>query len=501
MSDSATAKCPCAHCDTHLEFPIEAVGAVVDCPACQQQTELYVPAAGALAPEVALTADHILRAFRGPVPKTKVSALYQFGLFVVAVTMAILPAIYLALIVAAGWGVHYWATHFDFLLKSGGNVRVYLLKIVLYVAPLFAGGVLVLFMIKPLFARRARHAQPLAVNPEVDPLLHNFVRKVCETVGAPMPKRIDIDCNLNASASFRRGFASFFGNDLVLTIGLPLVAGLNMQQFAGVIAHEFGHFAQGFGMRLTFIIRSINYWFARVAYDRDSWDEWLEDWAAESEGWVAFVVMTAQFAVWCSRLVLKLLMFVAGLIGCFMLRQMEYDADSYEIKLSGSDCFEATTRRIHVLSKVTEAAYKEMRVPWNLGKRLPDNFPAYLQRHDEAVSLEKRTKWEDTMGLDATGLFDTHPSSGDRIRRARQADESGVFRLAAPATQLFANFEVVSKQVTQLHYADDLDIPLEVAKLVPDLGPGKESQPADSGSEKSEESGKPFGRLKLKGRE
>ena len=498
MSDSATAKCPCAHCDTHLEFPIDAAGAVVKCPACQQETELYVPAAGALAPEAELTADHVLRGFRGPVPRTRASLLYQFGLVVVAVTMALLPVIYLAMIVAAGLGVHYWATHFDFLLKSGGNVRLYIVKIALYVAPLFAGSVLVLFMVKPLFARRARHSQPLAVNPEVDPLLHAFIRKVCETVGAPMPKRVDVDCELNASAGFRRGFLSLFGNDLVLTIGLPLVAGLNMQQFAGVLAHEFGHFTQGVGMRLTYIIRRINGWFARVAYDRDSWDEWLEDWAAESEGWVSFIVTTAQFAVWCSRLLLKLLMFIGHGIGCFMLRQMEYDADSYESKVVGSVCTEESFRRLHALAKVTEVAYKDMRVGWNLGKKLPDSFPAYLLRHDQAVSPEKRTKWEDTMGLDASGLFDTHPSNGDRIRRARQAGEPGVFHLTAPATQLFANFEVISKQVTQLHYADDLGIPMAAAKLMPDMGPGKESPAAESKAEEAPSAGKAFGRLRLK---
>ncbi len=501
MNASATAKCPCAHCDTHLEFPVEAAGAVVNCPSCQQETELYVPATGSLAPEVELTADHILRAFGGTVPKTKVSVLYQFGLLVVAVAMAILPMIYLALIVAAGACVYYWATHFAFLLNFGGSGRVYIAKVGLYSAPLFVGCVLVLFMIKPIFARRPRHAQPLAVNPEVDPLLFNFVRKVCETVGAPMPKRIDLDCQLNASASYRRGFRSLLGNDLVLTIGLPLVAGLNTQQLAGVMAHEFGHFAQGFGMRLTFIIRSINGWFARVAYERDAWDEGLEIWAAESEGWAAFVVIVAQVAVWFSRSVLKVLMLIGHLIGCFMLRQMEYDADSYQIKVVGSGCTEAFFRRLHVLGKVTESAYKNMRVPWNLSKKLPDDFPAYLLRHDQAVSPEKRTKWEDSMGLNPTGLFDTHPSNGDRIRSARQADERGVFHLDMPATRLFANFEVVSKQVTQLHYADDLGIPLPMAKLVPDLGPGKEGQTVEPAAEESPAAGKPFGRLKLKGRE
>jgi Zn-dependent protease with chaperone function len=38
---------------------------------------------------------------------------------------------------------------------------------------------------------------------------------------------------------------------LVLVIGLPLAAGMSMRQVAGVLAHEFGHFAQGAGMRFN----------------------------------------------------------------------------------------------------------------------------------------------------------------------------------------------------------------------------------------------------------
>ena len=60
-----------------------------------------------------------------------------------------------------------------------------------------------------------------------------------------------------------------FKKDLVLTIGLPLVAGLSIREFGGVLAHEFGHFAQGGGMRLTALVRFVNGWFARVVYERD----------------------------------------------------------------------------------------------------------------------------------------------------------------------------------------------------------------------------------------
>src|SRR5207249_10298262 len=116
----------------------------------------------------------------------------------VTVSMVLLPVLYIAMVGAAAWLVYFWATHFKFLLTTlTGGPRVYLFKMAIYCAPLFAGVVLVLFMIKPLFAPRARHAQPLALNPAAEPLLVAFISKVCGTIGAPFPKRIDLVCILN----------------------------------------------------------------------------------------------------------------------------------------------------------------------------------------------------------------------------------------------------------------------------------------------------------------
>lgn len=431
----------------------------------------FLPAAGGPAAGE-LTPAQIAAAFQGRVPRTRVSILYQLGLVVVAITMVILPVIYFALIGAAGWGVYWWATHGTFLFSHTSG-RGTVLAFLLYITPLIAGVIVVFFMFKPLLARRAPAAQPLALSPTAEPVLFALVRCICDAVGAPFPKRIDVDCQLNASAGFRRGLLSFFGDDLVLTIGLPLVAGMSARQFAGILAHEFGHFTQGFGMRLTYLIRSINGWFARIAYERDAWDAMLDEWAEEAEdGRVAIVVGLVRLAVWFSRLILKVLLFIGHGIGCFMLRQMEYDADSYEIKLAGSDTFESAAKRLHVLGTALEKSYKEMRVGWNLNKRLPDNFPAYLMNHEAALPPAAKTRLEDAAGLGKTGVFDTHPSDGDRIREARKAGEPGVFDLDAPATVLFSNFEILAKQVTQLHYEDDMGIPLVMAKLTP-VEPGK----------------------------
>lgn len=465
----ASLKGPCEHCGTNLEFPAEMDGQTTQCPNCQQATLLTAaPVEEPVDAPTTITAPELLSMFSGPITRTRVSLFYQLGLCVVAFTMVLLPLIYLALVCLAALAVFTWARGGLVLFSDhAGGGRVFFLKALVYIAPLFAGIVLVFFMVKPIFARRPKGAQPLALNPASEPVLFAFIARICDTVGAPFPKRINLDCHLNASAGFRRGLWSLFGNDLVLTIGLPLVAGLTVTQFAGIVAHEFGHFTQGFGMRLTYIIRSVNGWFARVVYERDAWDVTLEEWAQTDDWRGALIVGAARFAVWCSRLVLKALMYIGHTIGCFMLRQMEFDADSYMIKVSGSEAFETTTRRMHVLGHVLGFTYKKMRVGWNQSHELPENLSAYLLRTDTEISDQSRTQLEDTMGLHKSGLLSTHPSNGDRIRAARRASDPGIFQCDLPATALFANFDVPSRQVTALHYSDDLGIPMGMARLLP----------------------------------
>lgn len=383
----------------------------------------------------------------------------------------ILPLIYLAFVGALIWAVYYhavydWAPIMNLGGFSGGG-RIMIGKFMIYAVPLFAGVVVIFFMFKPLLAGRPKRAQPLALNPSGNPLLYAFIAKICDVVGAPTPKRIDMDCDLNASASFRRGFRSMTGNDLVLTIGLPLVANFTTRELAGVIAHEFGHFTQGAGMRLSYIIRSINYWFARVAYQRDAWDEALMQWSQEVEdARVAIIVWSVQIAVWFSRSVLKLLMFTGHIIAGFMLRQMEYDADAYQIKIVGSETFEATHRKLATLGAALEGTYQQIHARWKKSGQLPDNLSELLRQIHENLPATMLQKIDDELGFERTGLFDSHPSPADRIRRGRMANEPGIFHDDRPASSLFASFEYPARFVTLLHYTDNLGIPVTEQMLL-----------------------------------
>ena len=403
----------------------------------------------------------ILSGFQGKIVRPKTSIFYHAGLVLVAATMLLLPLLYVAIAGAVAYAVYYHATHDFRAITDFNTFGIILFKLLIYFIPLLAGVVMVFFMFKPLLAGRPKSAQPLALNPASERLLYAFIEKICDIVGAPSPRRIDLDCQINAAAHFRRGFLSMFGDDLVLVLGLPLVANLTARELAGVIAHEVGHFSQGAGMRLNYIIGSINFWFERVAYQRDAWDVALERWSQETEeAWVALVVMMVQLAVWFSRFILRILVLVGHIVGAFMQRQQEYAADACQIKVVGSECFEQTMRKLAALDAAWVETRKLLVSSWKRNQTLPDNLPELIRHAHQHLPPPILQKIDDTLGFQRTNLFDSHPSPADRIRQARQANDPGIFHDDRPASSLFASFEHPSRFVTLLHYTDDIGIPI-----------------------------------------
>ena len=192
---------------------------------------------------------------------------------------------------------------------------------------------------------RHDRARLRALRREDEPRLFAFIEQICDLARAPRPRRVLVNLDVNASASLSHGVWSLFSRNLTLTIGLPLAGGLTARQFGGVLAHEFGHFAQGAGMKTTYVVRMVSFWFARVVYERDRMDAALENWAKGLDIRIGIVLHTARLMVWCVRRVLWVLMSVGQLISSALMRQMEFDADHYEIQTAGSEGFISTARR------------------------------------------------------------------------------------------------------------------------------------------------------------
>ena len=110
-------------------------------------------------------------------------------------------------------------------------------------------------------------------------------------------------------------------------------------------------------MRLSLVVRSINVWFWRIVYERDDWDESLAR-GVEKEDRLALLLMLSMLCIWITRRILWILMMIGHGLSCFMLRRMEYDADRYETRLTGSESFMQTTSRLIQISLATDIGFQ-----------------------------------------------------------------------------------------------------------------------------------------------
>lgn len=396
-----------------------------------------------------------------------------------AVTMLLLACAYLAVIAGVAGTTIWHAWEHTALLGFSQRTTApgVMLRLLFYFGPVIVGTVLTIFLIKPLLRFAEKEWTPYAVTRSNEPVLFDFIERICISMNAPVPTRVVLDLQPNASAALRRGMLSFASNDLVLTIGLPLVAALDAQQFAGVLAHEFGHFVQKGAMRLFYVVTRLSCWFARVIYDRDEWDVALA--AASYGGKRGGLLLTLlNFSVWAARGLLWLLMLAGQTVGCALSRQMEYHADRYETAIAGSDAFISTQRRLLALHAASQSTYPALFRTFEEQRLLPVDLPEYLVSMaghlPEEVQADLRRELTETR----TKLLDTHPSSRDRNSAAAAANEVGIFQSTSPASTLFRDFASVSRLLTCMHYRQDLGLEVAEKNLIP-VGEWKPVQPPD----------------------
>jgi len=394
----------------------------------------------------------VLRSLTGTIEPVKTPLTYRLGLLLVAALMVLLPVLYAGLVVLVGYGLFLYVCLIGPLLLAKSHGGSY--GTIALLAPVGAGIALIAFMFKPLIPKRSVE-KPYLLSREAEPVFFEFVHRIAKAVGAPPPKQIEVTLEANAAAHLRRGFLSFFGHDLGLIVGLPLLAGMNTRQLAGVLAHEFGHFAQGSGMRLCYVIRTINYWFSRQVYEKDSWDAAIARIGDSEYLLLKLTAALAQAGVWVTRKILWVFMYTGCVVSSFLSRQMEYDADRYEAHMAGPRQFADTSKRLISLQVATDGAYQDLNDSWSSG-RLCDDLTQLIVHNTTQIPERVMGRIEKDLAEEKTGLFDTHPCHGDRVRNADKESADGLFHIERPAAILFSDLPKISREVTFLHYQDVL---------------------------------------------
>ena len=406
---------------------------------------------------------NLLATIDGRIQPVRTRPSYFMGLLAVTATMLLLLLAYIVLIALIAFfiGLIYFKTDFAEIMFKGTWSTV-----ILFFMPGVAGCFVIGFMLRPLFAKYPRPT-PVILSESDQPLLYAYVRRLCGIIGARQPSYIQVDCRANASASFREGRKGLVGGEVVLTIGLPLVAGLRLDQFTGVLAHEFGHFTQGIGMRLTFIVRTINLWFSSGVYERDGWDIVIHRASRGSGAPFLLGAWLARPLAWLTRAVLWGLMCIGNFVSSAMLRQMEFDADRCAARVAGSDGFEETNERIEALALAELNALDQVRESCRKN-RLCDDFNLLVIEREVATPRDMRLSELRKRGLRkvATGYFDTHPCHKDRVECAKRENAPGILCGDGPATALFREFDALSRQASELFYRKDMGIQYDGSHVI-----------------------------------
>ncbi len=376
--------------------------------------------------------------------------------------MLLLPLVYAGLTVALIYGLYVYLTRF-FLGVLGAPGQPGLVSVVLACAPLLIGWIAIIGMVRPVFARRTLVVERVGLDPQSEPALQALVFAVCRELHLPAPCRVEFSCELNAAASFERGWRGFFGGRLVLMLGMPLIAGLTQRELAGIIAHELGHFRQRAGMRASFLVRSINGWFARVLVVRSAWDPLLD---ANQSGygsypfWIWVIVICSEVGTTIAESILRALMYGGHIVAAALLRQMEFDADRCEVRFAGSAAFESASNKLATLNAAFNQVLTDTGSVWQKRRRLPEDLAGLVNRYAENIRVGKLLAPADSAPVRQTGWLDTHPSMADRVKRARALAEPGGEISDALASELFVDFAKRSRQVTWIFFGDEHNLPV-----------------------------------------
>ena len=265
------------------------------------------------------------------VPKnlTSLTSSYQFKAFLAVLAILLFFALYAGLVVALGFLAYHAFTY-----EMG---RINKLTILLKVGAIAGSVMLFVFTLKFIFKlENPKRTNRLKLGKDEYPELWSFVHQICKETGAPKPKNIYADPDVNAYVAYSNMWLSLFlPVKKELTIGLGLVSCLNLSEFKAVISHEFGHFAQR-SMKIGSYIVSANTIIHDMIFSRDKWDDLLDQWRSSdlrlsAAAWIITPI------IWLIRQILNLFYQFLNVMYSSLSREMEFNADKVAISTSGSD--------------------------------------------------------------------------------------------------------------------------------------------------------------------
>ncbi|MFM7846806.1 MAG: hypothetical protein ACKPEY_21580, partial [Planctomycetota bacterium] len=128
--------------------------------------------------------DCVMSGFRRKFQRPRTSFRYRLGMTAAMMVMLLLPLLYLCFVAGITWLV-WWHLSNNWVIFQHVRGRGAILAFLIYLAPAVVGLITVVFMFKPLFARPAKQGRIRSLTAHGEPVLFEFVRRICDEVGRP----------------------------------------------------------------------------------------------------------------------------------------------------------------------------------------------------------------------------------------------------------------------------------------------------------------------------
>jgi phage FluMu protein Com len=474
----------CAHCGKQLKVKDELAGKKGKCPQCQKV--IQIPAAAAVAvgagqggaktavkpaaaafhsdsavdiadssaniavkPAVSPTPpstqakparfsdeqyrEQVLAAFNGQMTPPKVGIGRRLGAFIVLLIIALMPIFYFAVMGALAYGI--W-----FLLTA--NQIPWPHPALQYVA-IAAAALFLIGLIKPLIEPQRRGETVYSLDLPKEDTLREFTAKLCQQIDAPLPKTIQLECSTRMVAE--KGGS-------VVTLGLPAIAAMSVDQFACVMANILSLHRPKAGCRVMNAMRGINYWLWRSVYGKGRFDRWLSRVAERRHFHLAKLLLPLMLMRLPAQIVLFIPMFIANTIAQAAVRAAEFDADKAASRLVGRKTFAAVIERLEQIDYSWDGVLADLKF-LNSEGQLPDSLPQQVFLRMQDMSSELWSALRNTVNAPEEKPFDTKPVAPDRLEAVQNEPNDGVFRCPLAASRLFSDYEGVSRKMTADFYA------------------------------------------------
>ena len=224
------------------------------------------------------------------------------------------------------------------------------------------------YLVSALFQyRRDESPERVEVTRTECPRLFAMLDGLVRRIGCTFPKHVYLTTDTNACVFYNTGFWNIFlPVRKNLEVGLGLFVGTSVGEVEGVVAHEFGHFAQS-SMKVGSSV-SVAVTVIRNIVTGGDWFDW---WMEHMPGVVALV---AAFATLLARRgSLWLYELVDGSYGR-LSRQMEFDADSVAARAVGSNVFASVLCKLPVLAEAHDVHQSVVGQLGQKGQVFPDYF-------------------------------------------------------------------------------------------------------------------------------